>query len=338
MGETPPPKDLPMRRVLLAPLLLLGLLVVPADAAPAGPYAPLDRPGPRLSVPAADLARSLSCSGEKGRPTVVLLPGTGLDPSEFRWNYSRSLPAAGYGVCAVTLPQEALGDIQVAAEHVVSAIREVHRRSGRRVSLLGHSQGGMIGRWALRFWPDTRPLVDDVIGMAPSNHGTVDSQVLCQAQCPPAFWQQAAGSRFTEALNSGAETFAGISYTSIYTRTDEVVVPNLDDTGSSSLRTGRGAITNVALQELCPTAVTEHLGIGTYDPVAYALVVDALRHRGPASPARVPAGVCTQQLAPGVDPVTFPTDAASSFVALGANIARSPQVGAEPPLKRYVLR
>ena len=30
----------------------------------------------------------------------------------------------------------------------------------------------MVPRWALRFWPDTRPMVDDQIGMAPSNHGT----------------------------------------------------------------------------------------------------------------------------------------------------------------------
>ena len=30
----------------------------------------------------------------------------------------------------------------------------------------------MIPRWALRFWPDTRVMVDHVVGLSPSNHGT----------------------------------------------------------------------------------------------------------------------------------------------------------------------
>ncbi len=34
--------------------------------------------------------------------------------------------------------------------------------------MVTHSQGGMIGRWATRFWPDTRQMVDDIVGLAPS--------------------------------------------------------------------------------------------------------------------------------------------------------------------------
>lgn len=258
-----------------------------------GPFAPLDRTGPALSPSPAALARSLACTGDLvHRHPVLLVPGTTLDPSEFRWNYLRSLPAAGYAACTVTLPQHALGDIQVAGEYVLNAIRQVHARSGQQVAVVGHSQGGMVPQWALRLWPDVRPMVSDLVGLAPSNHGTVDSQALCQASCPPAFWQQAAPARFLQALNSGVETFRGISYTDVYTRADEVVVPNADSTGSSSLHTGPGAVRNIALQDVCPTDASEHLAIGTYDAVAYALVLDALAHRGPADPARVPAAVC----------------------------------------------
>jgi triacylglycerol esterase/lipase EstA (alpha/beta hydrolase family) len=57
-------------------------------------------------------------------------------------------------------------------EHLVHAIRTVHRHTGKKIAMLGHSQGGMNPRWALRFWPGTRRMVDDLIGMAPSNHGT----------------------------------------------------------------------------------------------------------------------------------------------------------------------
>lgn len=60
-------------------------------------------------------------------------------------------------------------------------------------------------------------------------------------------WQQDVGARFIEALNSRSETFRGISYTNTCTRTDEEVQPSLDATASSSLHTGEGAITDVAV-------------------------------------------------------------------------------------------
>ena len=48
-------------------------------------------------------------------------------------------------------------------------------------------------------------------------------------------------------------------------------------------------ITNIATQAVCPGDAYEHLTIGTIDPVAYALAVDALTHPGPADPARRPS-------------------------------------------------
>lgn len=43
----------------------------------------------------------------------------------------------------------------------------------------------MVPRWALRFWPDTRAMVDDVIGLDPSHHGTLDAYGVCAvAGCP----------------------------------------------------------------------------------------------------------------------------------------------------------
>ena len=47
---------------------------------------------------------------------------------------------------------------------------------------------------------------------------------------------------------------------------DFVVTPNLDDTGSSSLH-GGGEIRNVAVQDLCPPDLNEHLAVGTVDNV-----------------------------------------------------------------------
>jgi triacylglycerol esterase/lipase EstA (alpha/beta hydrolase family) len=246
------------------------------------------------------------------------------------------------------MPQRTLGDIQVAAEYLVQSIRTMHARSGRRIAVMGHSQGGMSMRWALRFWPDTRRMVDDVIGMAGSNHGTTTRTACIEGQtsCPPAVWQQASTAHFIAALNSGAETFRGISYTEIFTHTDEVVQPNSTDaTSSSALHTGSGRITNVSTQDICPTDTYEHLNVGTIDPVAYALVMDALTHDGPAKPSRIDGSVCQSAYQPGVDPSSANTYeqvlmSAPGLVAVAtpfANAVGAPEVKSEPKLRCYTL-
>ena len=45
---------------------------------------------------------------------------------------------------------------------------------------------------------------------------------------------------------------------------------------------GPGKITNVGIQDICPADTAEHLKIGTQDPAASALALDALKHSGPA--------------------------------------------------------
>jgi pimeloyl-ACP methyl ester carboxylesterase len=317
-------------------------LLVPAGAG-AVTYAPLDQPGPALSVPRDKLDPALQCSGNlaTGPTPVLLVPGTGSNPQHnFAWNWEPALTNLGISWCAVALPDNGLDDIQVAGEYVVNAIRTMYQRAGRRISIIGHSQGGMIPRWPLRFWPDTRAMVDDQIGFAPSNHGTTGAEFLCSISCAAADWQQSDTSEFIKAVNSYKETFAGISYTEIYSHFDEIVTPNSDDTGSSSLHTGDGAITNVAIQDLCPADPSEHLAIGTQDKVAYDLAVDALQHAGPADPARAAAsdpGICTPlALMPGINPVTYPTDLAAAALDLATNTATAPTVQAEPPLACYV--
>src|SRR4051794_28470037 len=259
--------------------LVLALALAPAASAATRAYAPVDRAGPKLSVPAADLAKNVVCKRVTAgrRSPILLVPGTTLKPDQnFAWNYERAFDALGFPYCTVELPFSAMGDIQVAGEYVVYAIRHAHELSGKKVQILGYSQGGMVPRWALRFWPDTRALVDDDIGLDASNHGTIDAEYCGNGpSCPPAFWQQRASALFIAALNSFQESFPGISYTEIYSHTDEVVVPNTSDAGSSSIHGGGGAIRNVAVQEICPNDASEHLAMGSYDSVGYALAVDA---------------------------------------------------------------
>jgi triacylglycerol esterase/lipase EstA (alpha/beta hydrolase family) len=318
--------------------LLMGAAPGPA-AAGGGRFAPVDRPGPVLSVGQDRLAAALSCTRNvvRGARTVLLVPGTTVNPREnYSWNWFRALDSLGRPYCAVTLPQDTTGDIQVAAEYVVSAIRTIHARTDRQVAVMGHSQGGVVPRFALRFWPDLRGMVDDYVAFGATNHGTVIAGPMCSAGCAPAIWQQAIGSNYVQAMNSYQETFAGISYTAIYTHLDQIVQPDLDDHGSTSLH-GPGQITDVATQEVCPTDTADHIAVGTWDPVAYALAMDALDHPGPADPGRIPRSVCEQAFMPGVDPTAFPADLARTWQKIMTSLATDPRVDAEPALKPWTM-
>ncbi len=333
-----------------ATVLLLASASAAASTQPS--FAPLNQPGPPLSVPLAKLKAALQCgpgvTDAKAEP-VLLNPATGVTPAQnYSWNWEPALDKLGIPWCTYTAPHSTLDDIETSGEYLVYAIRTMHALAGRRIAVMGHSQGGMSMRWALRFWPDTRSMVDDVIGFSGSNHGTtVLSPALCAAGCPPADWQQLAGSNFIQALNSRAETFPGISYTEVYTHTDEVVQPNSGPNPSAAVHTGGGMITDVATQDICPRDVYEHLEIGTVDPVAYALAADALTDAGPADVARIPKSVCSQVVMPGINPsnaqtilqvlAALPGLSSVAVGPLAGATTGAPVVKAEPALDCYVF-
>jgi hypothetical protein len=316
-----------------------------AGAEPPATYAPLSATPPALSPTAAQLAAALKCPPSLAgapRAPVLLVAGTGVTPEQnFDWGWKVALAKRGVPQCTIALPHQGLGDIQTAGEYVAFAIRTMFAASGRRISIVGHSQGGMVPRWALRFFGDTRAMVDDVIGLAPDNHGVPAGDVVRQCAqngCPAPTLQQAAGSRFLEALNSRFEAFDGISYTTIRTRTDEILTPGdaPDDQASSSLRSPQGRITNVAIQDVCPSDQSTHRLIGTLSNTAFELAMDALDHDGPADPERARPPACATQLLPGVDASKVQANLANLGALTDADRAAVPLVREEPPLKSYV--
>jgi triacylglycerol esterase/lipase EstA (alpha/beta hydrolase family) len=304
-------------------------------------YAPIDRPGPSLSVPAAMLAKSMSCHGDltgDNHVPVLLVPGTWETPDEhYGWNYMPAFDSLNWPYCAVTTPKHAMEDMQISAEYVVYAIRTMSQRTGRRIAILGGSQGGSLPRWALRFWPDTRTMVEDHIGLSPTNHGGQGLVTLCTPNCAPALWQQLYQSNFVRAMNSGQETFPGISYTEIYTHQDQFATPSSNDSGTSSLHGGGGRILNVALQDVCPGHFADHFKTVTYDAVGYALAVDALTHDGPANRARIDRAVCSEEFHPGVDQETFPTTYLKAGMVVMTQQATAERADKEPDLRTYVM-
>jgi triacylglycerol esterase/lipase EstA (alpha/beta hydrolase family) len=285
-----------------------------------------------LTTPAPALAAALSCpQGVRGdRDPVLLVPGATGDPAVF-FGLEPVLRARGYPVCAVTLPKAAFGDLQIQAEYVVASIRSIAARSGRPVSVISVSQSGPVSRWALKWWPDLRSLVGDVIGLAPDNHGFPLGVQLCASPCPPATRQQIPGSRFLTALNSGDETPGRVAYSVIFSANDGTMP------ASTSKLNGERDDSNTRIQRICPGRRVDHAHI-TYDAVAIALVLDALRHDGPARALRVPNTACAKTYFNGIDPAQVDQQIAAAAQYFGANYGIAGLTEVEPPLKKYATR
>lgn len=301
-----------------------------------------------LLTPENTLLAAMKCSGNFGPNagrTVLMIPAATMTiDSELSWTYIPSLEQIGQPWCAVDLPFKHTGDLQVAAEYVTYAMRKVHDVTKTKMAIINFSQGGATSRWSLKYFPDTRSMVEDFISVAASHHALIEGNLLCTIDaltCVTSFTQLSVGSKFMDALNKGGETFAGIDYTSVYTRTDDVAIPNFDEErGVSSLRTGDGTRVNIATQDVCITNIAEHFQAITYDPVPYAIALDALQHPGVASLARVKGqglGLCTKLAAPGVDLLTLPLNfLTKSMFTFATSVALMPKASKEPALREYV--
>jgi triacylglycerol lipase len=296
-------------------------------------------PGPPLSVPSAQLENSLRCpsgASHPQRPWVLLVHGTGTT-GEDTWpdGLGAALDHEGADWCMVTIPGRELGDIQDSAEHVVHAVRELHARDGRDVSLVGHSQGADLIRWAVRWWPDVRASVDDVVTIEGANQGVPVASAVCQrGACAPAVWQYRIGSNFLAALNR-VPTPAGPAYTAIGSLTDELLQPGLPTPTSTYRIPGDGA-TNVLVQQLCPGRPVTH-GAAVFDAAELAIVQDALAHDGAARLDRIGSAPCARVYAPGIDPVAATSANLSIYAGAAGPTLLGPQTGAtrEPPLRPW---
>lgn len=99
-------------------------------------------------------------------------------------------------------------------------------------------------------------------------------------EMPEAFWQMRQGSAFVTTLNDGDESPGSVSYTSLYTWTDELVQPSYGPDATALLAEDDN-VTNLALQEACPGRLVDHLTIGTTDRASFLLTLAAFDQDGP---------------------------------------------------------
>ena len=211
--------------------------------------------------------------------------GTFGDSRSLLDNLSLALKQEGYCVYSLDYGNRGTGPIEESAQQLDVFVDEVLAATGAaQVQLAGHSQGGMMPRYWIKNLGG-EPLVEDLVGLVPSNHGTAVTQGRSSGSWCVSCDQQAAGSPFLTALNSPDETPGAVDYTQVTTRYDEVVVPY-----SSAFLTPGAQSTNITLQDRCPADAAEHLTIAM-DSQAIAWVLHAFDRESPAD-AAAPIG-CT---------------------------------------------
>jgi hypothetical protein len=248
--------------------------------------------------------------GKPGAPQpIILVPGTGnTGYLTFSGNYISLLQNSAIADPVwLNIPGLLLGDAQLHAEYVAYAINYIHGISNsRRVAIAAWSQGNINAQWAYKYWPSTRALVTDHVGFSPDYHGTMLANLIDIPDEPlaPAILQQAYDSDFITTLRRDGGDSSYVPTTNIYSGfIDEIVEPQSGAQASGRLLNARGAgVSNNEVQVVCAGQLAGSLYTheGTlYNPLGFALLKDALAHKGEGRPDRLDLGaVCNDFLTP----------------------------------------
>ncbi|MCQ4197270.1 alpha/beta fold hydrolase, partial [Streptomyces parvulus] len=233
---------------------------------------------------------------------VVLVHGTFGNSVDNWLGLAPYLKNRGYCVFSLDYGQlpgvpffHGLGPVEKSAEQLDAYVDRVLAATGAaEADLVGHSQGGMMPRYYLKFLGGAAE-VNALVGIAPSNHGTTLAGLTnllpyfpgvedLLNEHTPALADQVVGSDVLTKLNAGGDTVPGVRYTVLATKYDQVVTPY-----RSQYLSGPG-VRNVLLQDLCPLDLSEHLAIGLFDRIAFHEVANAL------DPARATPTTCASVL------------------------------------------
>lgn len=278
---------LPWKRARLLPALLLtacltsAVTATPATAAETAPAA--------TTTATTSGWNDFSCKPSAAHPRpVVLVHGT-LGNSVDNWlGLAPYLVKRGYCVFSLDYGQlpgvpffHGLGPIEDSAHQLSDYVDRVLAATGAaETDIVGHSQGGMMPRYYLKFLGGAAK-VHSFVALAPDNHGTtVNGLARLLDYFPgarkffeekvPALTDQVAGSDFMRKLNEGGDTVPGVQYTVIATKYDELVTPH-----GSEFLSGPN-VRNVVIQDLCALDLSEHLAIGLTDRLAFHEAANAL--------------------------------------------------------------
>lgn len=234
---------------------------------------------------------------------IILLNGTTATQGT-NWSVGAPVLAnAGYKVYTFNYgnvtgnpnsPIQATGDIAKSAEELDKEIDRVRKETGaEKVILIGHSQGGgILPAYYINNVDGGAEKVSQVIGIAPSNHGTDVNGLAGLLSIPvvgplttalvyaigPAFAQQLVGSDFQDVVYGEQDTDPRVIYTNIITRNDEIVTPYTQQALEGD------NVTNIVLQDRYPGYPAGHLGV-VLSPQVWDIVLEELEKNEEANPS-----------------------------------------------------
>ena len=264
-------------------------------------------------------ANNWSCKPSAQHPDpVVLVHGLGATMAD-NWSTMAPLLADnGYCVFALTYgldPGESyvggVEPMEVSSQQLANVVDEVLADTGAsKVDLVGHSEGTVMPQYYLKRLGGAAK-VNRYVAIAPLYQGTtlyglsagvnaietylpsagpIESVVAGECGSCPEFLNRSPF--LTKLYSDGVYAVPGVTYTTIMTRYDELVIPYT----SGELHAPNAA--NIVVQDQCPLDFSEHATLA-WDPVVGQDILNAL-DPGDAQP--IP---CTLVL-PGVGAPTFP--------------------------------
>lgn len=251
---------------------------------------------------------------------VIFVPGTGAyGGTNFANNLRKLLAGKSYADPVwLNIPGAMLDDAQTNAEYIAYAINYISAVSGNNkenIAVISWSQGGLDTQWVLKYWPSTRKVIKDFLAVSPDFKGTVLAKALCLTPnsdvaalpCDPSVIQQESTSDFVRALRSGGGDSAYVPTTTFYSGFfDEIVEPQQGTIASAFINDARNVgVSNNEVQSVCSGqpggSFYGHAGV-LFNPLTYALIVDALQNEGPGNLGRIDVrSVCNSYAAPGLD-------------------------------------
>jgi triacylglycerol esterase/lipase EstA (alpha/beta hydrolase family) len=281
-----------LRKKAILVVAAMAAMVLVAVAAPAGASASLNVPYESSALvegawnetwdPTALSGGNNGCKPSAAHPyPVVLVHATFADEGSNWVTLAPLLANAGYCVYAFNYGEtvlsgvfgniDGLGHITQSAEELKTFVNKVlSQTKASQVDLVGHSQGGMMPNYYLKYLGGASK-VNTFVGLAPSNHGTtldglkelignfpftsLAIDVFLEVIGAPALPEQEVGSAFEKKTFEGGDTVSGPRYVVIETTHDEVVTPytNAFLTGSN--------VTNITIQNQCPKDPVGHIGM-----------------------------------------------------------------------------
>ncbi|KAG0238610.1 hypothetical protein BGW42_004372 [Actinomortierella wolfii] len=177
----------------------------------------------------------------------------------------------------------AVADIRQSGQELSAFVNDVlTRTNSTQVDMVGHSQGGILGRYWAKYL-DGAGKIKTYVGVSPIQQGTDLSGIVTFGRLTdtfdsskgmidffcPACYQMVYDSAFIKELNAGGDTIPGVTHYNIATMMDEVVTP-----WNRSFQNSNGA-TNTVLQNLCAMSINEHLTM-VNSPVVIQFILNSL--------------------------------------------------------------